>query len=569
MSKLSFYRIGRLPIILGFLFIVTPFFGQTVKMVVPTKTQYEWQEMEQTMFVHLNPSTWQNREYDNHTTDLNDMKLEKLDTDQWCEAALSFDAKLILMVAKHTGGFCWWQTDTSDYSVKNIAWKDGKGDVLAELSRSCKKYGLKLGVYVYPGDATWGAPLGSGGRTIDPQKQEAYNAVYRQQLTEVLTNYGDISEVWFDGSCMISVDDILLEHAPNAVILQSPQTTLRWVGNEKGIQPYPYWYTVNADDAKTGVSTSIHANVNGDVWLPTECDTPLLDHKWFWSGDTDHMLKSVEHLVNIYYQSVGRGSLLLINSTPNTSGLIPQSHIARYKEFWNEIRPRFSSPLAEISGEGNLLELDLGEDKLVDHVITMEDILKGQRVLSYKIEGLVSAQTGNYWKPLVEGLSIGRKKIDFFNPTTVSKIRLVVTNSKAIAQIRSLTAYSVGKLPTFTDVEEMNDYWVATKIARKNLNRKSKKIRVNVSTSIVQAAQYQVVLQDQKGRVVKIEDVELYLEGQKSDSFLSVDRKTNSIVINRTQISTGSGEELTELVFKYKKRIPWFAEVTVLIRQII
>ena len=568
MGRLSFSRICRLHMIFGFLFIVTPFFGQAVKMAVPTKAQYEWQEMEQTMFVCLDPCTWQNREYDNHTTDLNDMKLPNLDTDQWCEAALSFDAKLILMVAKHTGGFCWWQTDTSDYSVKNIPWKDGKGDILADLSKSCKKYGLKLGMYVYPGDDTWGASMGSGGKTTDPLKQEAYNAVYRQQLTEVLTNYGEISEVWFDGSCIIDVDDILSEHAPNAVVLQSPQATLRWVGNEKGIQPLPYWYTVNTEDAKTGVSTSIHGDKDGDVWLPTECDTTLLDHKWFWGEDTDHMLKSTDYLVNLYYQSVGRGSLLLLDSTPDTSGLIPESHLARYKEFWNEIKPRFSSPLAETSGAGNLLELDLGEDKLVDHVIIMEDTLKGQRVLSYKIEGLVSAETGNYWKPLAKGSSIGRKKIDFFNPTSVSKIRLVVTDSKAIAQIRSLTAYLVGKLPTFKDVEEMNDYWVASKIKRKSLNRKSKTIRVNVSTSIVQAAQYQVILQDQRGRVVKIEDVQLYLEGQERDNFLTVDLKTNSVVINRTQVSTGSGDELTELVFNYEKRLPRFSELTVLIRQI-
>ena len=174
------------------------------------------------MFVCLDPCTWEGREYDNHSIPLSRINPELLDTDQWCKAAVSCGAKLILFVAKHSGGFCWWQTETTEYSVKNTPWKEGKGDVLKDLSESCRKYGLGLGIYVYPGDETWGAGIGSGGITKDPTKQDAYSRIYRQQLTEVLTMYGPIKEVWFDRNCKIYVNDILEKYANDAVIFSRP-----------------------------------------------------------------------------------------------------------------------------------------------------------------------------------------------------------------------------------------------------------------------------------------------------------------------------------------------------------
>ena len=142
--------------------------GKTFGIPLPSKAQLRWQNYEQTMFVCLDPCTWQGREYDNHSTPLIRINPTELNTDQWCEVAKSWGARLILFVAKHTGGFCWWQTNTTDYGIKNTPWKNGKGDVLKQLSESCKKYGLDLGIYVYPGDETWGAGIGSGGVTKDP-----------------------------------------------------------------------------------------------------------------------------------------------------------------------------------------------------------------------------------------------------------------------------------------------------------------------------------------------------------------------------------------------------------------
>ena len=442
-------QIAAAAVALSLLCLSSSFAGETSREAVqanrphvakPTPGQVEYLGMEMQMFVCLDPCTWQNREYDNHSTPLSAINPVKLDTDQWCQVAQSFGAKQILFVAKHTGGFCWWQTETSKYSIKNTPWKNGKGDVLAELSASCRKHGLKLAVYVYPGDDQWGAGIGSGGRTSDPAKQDAYNKVFRQQMTEVLSRYGEISEVWFDGSCVIEVGDILKQYAPKAMVFQGPYTTLRWVGNEAGYAPYPTWQTVKRVDAATGIATAAHGDPDGDVWLPLECDTTMLDHKWFWGVNTDPMLKSLDHLMDIYYKSVGRGCVLLLNSTPDTSGLIPAAHIQRYKEFGREITRRFGRSLGEAKGQGRIVELDLGQPTAINHTITMEDIGQGQRVRAYRIEGL----TDGGWQVLVpNGLSIGHKRIDAFSRTVVSRVRIVVTESADRPVIRRLAAFDV------------------------------------------------------------------------------------------------------------------------------
>jgi len=405
----------------------------------PTPEQIAWHEMEIEMFIHFAPNTWQNREYDDHSTPLEKINPTQLDTDQWCKVARSFGAKQIVFVAKHVGGFCMWQTETTDYSIKNTPYRNGQGDVMAELAGSCKKYGLKLGVYVYPGDAQWGADIGSGGRTKDPARQEAYNKVFRRQLTEVLTKYGEISEVWFDGSCVIDVSDILRRHAPRAMVFQGPQATLRWPGSESGIAPYPTWQTVRRQDALTGVSTGKHSDPNGDVWLPMEMDTTLLDHRWFWGPDRDHMLKSLDHLMNIYYGSVGRGCVLLLNASPDTTGRIPASHVKRYREFGEEIRRIYQNKKGRTSGTGRLLELRFERPTPINHVVIMEDIRHGQLVRAYEIEGLIKGT----WTKLINGISVGYKKIDVFDTVRAEGVRLRVTEAVGTPVIGSLAAYEV------------------------------------------------------------------------------------------------------------------------------
>ncbi|MCX6226346.1 MAG: alpha-L-fucosidase [Bacteroidia bacterium] len=419
-------------------------FSQTniQEIPLPTSAQLRYQQYEQIMFLCLDPCTWQGREYDNHSMPLNRINPVQLNTDQWCEVARSWGARLILFVAKHTGGFCWWNTETSDYGVRNIPWRSGKGDVLADLSESCRKFGLGLGIYVYPGDDNWGAGIGSGGKTGDPAKQEGYNRVFRQQMTEVLTKYGPVQEVWFDGSCIIDVSDILTKYASDAVILQGPMANIRWVGNEDGIAPYPNWYTLKQSDLTTGISTSLHSDPNGDAYAPVEMDVPLLKnggHKWFWAPGTDNLLLTTDQLMDLYYRSVGRGGVLLLNSTPDTTGLIPASHVKAYMDFGNEIRRRFGQPVKSIKNGGKELILSFDRPTPVNHVILQEDIAKGQRIRKFVVEGMMGGQ----WKKIGEGSSVGQKRIMNFEPVSVSGLRFTVIESAGTPRITSFSALNV------------------------------------------------------------------------------------------------------------------------------
>ena len=429
-------------------FILTCFFLVFVnesslaqKQVLPTPQQVLWQELEQIMFVHFDPATWQGRELDDHSTPLSRINPTKLDVNQWIDVAQSFDAKMILFVAKHAGGFCWWQTEASDYSIKNTPYLNGKGDVLDALAKACFERGMKLGVYIYPGDESWGAYVGGGGKTKDPEKQEAYNKVVRTQWEEVLSRYGkQMIELWFDGSIVIPLEDIVKKYAPSAIVFQGPFASIRWVGNERGICPYPNWYTVDSKDALTGVATAEHSDPNGDTWMPVEVDVPPKDHNWFWSPTNEKNLRSLDQLMDIYYQSVGRGALLLLNSAPDTTGLIPAKDMELYRQFGDEIRRRFGQSIAETSGNGQTVELLLGKPETIDHVIVQEDIAFGQRVRQYVIEG----RTDNKWTALARGLSIGQKRIEFFTPVKVDAIRLKVTESTFAPVIKRLAVFNTG-----------------------------------------------------------------------------------------------------------------------------
>lgn len=418
----------------------------------PTLEQTKWQEMEIGMFIHFSPASWQNREQDNLSTPLDQINPNKLDTDQWVDAAKMMGAKYIIFVAKHTGGFCNWQTNTTDYSIKSTPWRSGKGDMMRDLSKSCRKYGIKLGVYLSPADAKHGAPLhwdikgykGPEGRTRNPKNQPAYDGMYRQQLTELLSRYGEIAEVWFDGNIETEVSDILKKYAPKAMIFQSKYATIRWVGNEQGFAPYSSWNAVSKVDAKTGISTAKHSEPNGDTWLPIEVDTTLRDHYWFWNTTSDDKLKTLDHLMDIYYHSVGHGAVLLLNESPDTSGLIPEIDVKRTAEFGAEIKRRFSKSIAETKKKGNIIELSLGKPRTIDHVITMEDITQGERVREYTVEGLVDKR----WQEICKGTAIGHKKIDRFIPIKVSKVRFHCTKSAMAPIIRKFAVYCVAINPS-------------------------------------------------------------------------------------------------------------------------
>ncbi|MBX2925200.1 MAG: alpha-L-fucosidase [Chitinophagaceae bacterium] len=518
--------------------------GQETHLAKPSPQQYAWHEQERIMFIHFGMATWQGREYDNFSTDLSRINPYKINTDEWCKTAQSFGAKQIVFVAKHVGGFCWWPTETTDYSVKHVAWKEGKGDLMAEVSASCKKYGLQLGVYLYPGDDKWGAGLGSGGRTEDPSRQEAYNKIYRQQLTELLTNYGTITEVWFDGTCVIDVKDILEAHAKEAVIFQSPQASIRWVGNEDGYAPYPAWNSLSSADLATGVSTSVQGDPDGDAWAPLECDVPLYNHNWFWSPANEQKRRSLAELMKIYYKSAGRGAVLLLNATPDTLGVIPAGDVARYTEFGNEINRRFSAPLyviADKKGKEVIMELDA--PATINHVVLMEDYRQGERIRAYNLEGWSDSE----WKLLASGSSVGRKKIDFFKDVTISKIRLSITKSVNEPLIRSIQLYHITDAPElFTEEEKPLSNWrhLNTWMPDMFVNG-SFDININLTPYIPVPGQYELRLQPQ-GNAVRIAGAELWYDGQKALSeFLMLSDTTVSV--NRTAQITNETSILLKL----------------------
>jgi alpha-L-fucosidase len=403
----------------------------------PTPDQRAWQDLELETFVHFGPITWRRSEQDRTPVPASDINPEKLDTEQWADVAQSMGSKQLIMVAKHAAGFCWWQTDTTEYGVKQTPWRGGKGDVMKDISESCRKRGLKLGVYLSPADEFLHVRV--AGRAADPSFQEKYNAIYRQQLTELLTRYGQISEVWFDGSLVVDVGDILTRHAPHAMVFQSKYATVRWVGNEEGFAPDPNWNAVGDEAGHSGVATAKDGDPAGSVWLPNEIDTRLRAH-WFWSPNNEPTLKSLDELMAIYYRSVGHGAVLLMNQTPDRSGLIPEADVKRTAEFGAEIKRRFATSVAETSGHGNTVELNLKAPHQIDHIVTQEDISQGQRVREYRVEGLVVGA----WRELARGTSIGQKKIDVIRPVTVSRLRWRATNAAASPVLRKLAVYDVG-----------------------------------------------------------------------------------------------------------------------------
>ena len=421
---------------------INKFLSADKDLARPSPAQVVWQDLEIGAMICIGLETYLGVETD-FGANMDILKMfnpTKLDTDNWIDVAQSFGAKYIIIVAKHAGGFCLWQTDTSEYSVKNTPWRHGKGDILADLSQSCQKRRMKLGVYLSPVDEFLGAYYGGSGKCQTEEEQTRYNEIYRRQLIELLTQYGEMMEVWFDGSLIVDVSDIIQKYASKAMIFQGPHATIRWVGNERGYAPYPVWNPVTKADAVSGVATSRHSNPDADTWLPIEVDTVIRDHFWFWNDQNSKQLKTFELLLEIYYRSVGHGTNLLLNITPDDTGLIPKVDAKRAADLGAEIKKRFSKSIADTHGGGEVIELTLPQPTDIDHVITTEDIAEGQRIREYNIEGCID---GN-WRRICSGTSIGHKKIDQFEPVKVSKIRLSCTESADVPIIRKFAAYNTG-----------------------------------------------------------------------------------------------------------------------------
>lgn len=433
-------------IILGMLLALPVFTAAESDLPLPTKEQAAWQDDEISMFFHFdipvftdggrgNSDNWKACGHLNPDI----FNPQKLDTDQWMEAAKALGAKHSVFVAKHCSGFILWQSDAYPYGLKQTKWRDGKGDILRDYVRSSRKAGIAPGIYIsWPANAHWGVVDGKveGGNSA---KQAEYAKAYEKLITEAYGHYGRFCEIWFDGGVPSKEESgpdavgILKKLQPQAVIFQGPVGTIRWIGNEDGVAPLPCWATVAKRNEADG------GDPNGKIWQPGEADTTVRRNQWFWQPGSEHTLRGVEELMHIYYCSVGRNCNLILNANIDRDGRVPEVDIQRYREFAAEIKRRFGRSVAETNGKGDVVTLKLKKPTTVDHVIVMEDILQGERIRECVVEGL----TGGEWKVLCKEQCIGHKRIDQFAPVEVSEVRLRVTLSVAPPIIRRLAVFDV------------------------------------------------------------------------------------------------------------------------------
>lgn len=522
--------------------------GDVKALAKPSNVQFEWHEQERIMFIHFGIATWLGQEYDEQGNfDLKRINPTNLNTDEWCETAKLWGAKEIIFVAKHVGGFCWWPTRTTEYCVRNIPWKNGKGDLLKEISTSCKKAGLNLGVYIYPGDVSFGAGIGSGGKTADPSLQTEYNKVYRQQLLEVLANYGQMMEVWFDGNCVIDVNDILEKYAKKSVIFQSKQASIRWPGTESGKLSYPAWNTVSSEKLITGLTTQYDDDPNGDAWAPLESNLPLYNHNWFWNPTNESKRRSLDELMEVYYKSVGYGSVMLLNSTPDTTGKIPYGDRLIYKKLGDEINRRFNKAEDSILNKlGSVVQVNLKKPTPINHIVWGEDYRMGHRIRAYQLAGKINGQ----WKTLIEGTSVGRKKIDPFETTEVTAVKLTITKFAATPSIKYLKLYNVKNYELPVSQKEMAQWTNCGNWDTKTFENGRDTIDVDLSFYIQQPGQYEVkFLQDVVVTGANVKDAIIEIDHQNTLQTYLIRKGNDLFYINRTaQISINSATKIRFIV---------------------
>jgi len=504
-------------------FLMTALDGPHVarpRSAAPSPQQQAWQNLEFGMFVHMAPNTWQDLESDNLSTPLSQINPAELDTNQWAATAVAMGARYVVFVAKHQGGFCMWQTHTTDYGIRNTPWKDGKGDVLAEISASCRRHGLKLGVYVCPRDDHFGA--GTGGICKTPALQAKYDLLYREQLTEVFSRYGEMVEIWFDGSTATPVGDLLKRYQPNAMVFQGPQATIRWVGNEDGFAPYPLWNEIDEKDAHTGTATALDDDPNGSAWLPNEVDVSIRRPDWFWHTNNENKVLRVDQLLSIYYRSVGRGAQLLLNIPANREGLLPQPDCHATADLGRELKRRFGTPIASTGGTGRSLMLKLPSPTRIDTVVMEEQIALGCRVRAYRLDGSIDGA----WKPLGSGFSIGHKRIHPVEPVTVSAIRLVATEASATPVVRTFAVFDTQTAPP-SDWNAVTSVWASNLIGTWSDGAFS----LDLTKDVHVAAQYALRFHPGHGSVTGFKDVVLELGGMPSPGLVKISRTRHDEIL--------------------------------------
>lgn len=445
--------------------------------LVPTPQQLEWQRMELTAFLHFGVNTFTGREWGDGTEDPAIFNPTSLDCEQWVRTLKESGFKMAIITAKHHDGFCLWPTKTTRHSVASSSWKGGKGDVVRELRDACKKYGIKFGVYLSP----WDRNASCYGDS------PAYNQFFIEQLTELLTNYGEVHEVWFDGANGEGPNGKKQIYDWDAILktirrLQPKAVTaimgddVRWVGNEKGIGRETEWsataltpgiYPRSGEQnkelgifgkAKDLGGRDIVTRATELFWYPSEVDVSIRPG-WFYHADQDKQVKSLNHLTDIYFKSVGYNSVLLLNIPPDLRGLINENDVQRLKEFSSYLKKTFARNYVLKGNEawhgtsGTVRQYDIQKDALVNAFMIQEDISKGQRIESF----LVEAYKDGSWIHMAEGTTVGYKRLVRFSDTRPERIRVTIRSARGVANVAAVGLFYAEPLADKNEEIQLSD----------------------------------------------------------------------------------------------------------------
>jgi len=444
-------------ILLTWLFTISIVFlyAQTSN-VLPSKSQLKWANSEIGVLIHYDINIFAKGGADavdlakkETLPPLSAFNPSKLNTDQWIETAKKAGAKYAVLVAKHGTGFTLWPSKANDYNIGNTPFKNGKGDILGDFIKSCKKYDIKPGIYY---NTNYNSYFGAGYTKLPDDQTLKYNQMVYQQLHEIWTKYGTLFEIWFDGGVMTDkklgisdkVSTLLRKYQPNAILFQGPlseNNLIRWVGNEEGHAPYPNWSKADANTSATGTVEipNLNGNPDGKYWIPGETDFPNRKNGgWMWDADGSKQPPfSADELLDRYYTSVGRNANMLIGMVIDTAGLFPEHDSQIFVEFGKKLNARTQSMIGTTDGKGNIFTIKLEAAKEINQIEIQEDISKGERVRSYNIEGLVEGK----WNKLCDGTSVGHKRIQLFDKVKVTEIRLTIVKSEGEPIIRKFSVY--------------------------------------------------------------------------------------------------------------------------------
>lgn len=439
--------------------------------IVPNRRQLLIQEMKYYAFVHYTVNTFTNKEWGNGKESEQVFNPTDQNTDQWCAAIRDAGMKGVILTCKHHDGFCLWPTKTTEHSIKNSPYKNGKGDVVREVADSCKKYGLKFGVYLSPWDRNsklYGTP--------------AYNDFYIEQMTELLTNYGEIFMLWLDGACGAKADGqpvqkydferiwkTAVELQPN-IVMSGCAPDVRWIGNESGKTRESEWNVVpqfqydqqnfaancqQDDDLKKFQkrcqdvmlpdmgSRKFLANYDKFMWYPAEVDVSIRPG-WFYHPAQRLTLKSLKRLMTIYYNSVGNNSLMLLNIPPNRKGQFAKSDVRRLREMGKWLRREEECVLESscvFSADGREAEITFPKQS-VDRLRLTEDTTKSQRVEKF------SVYAGE--ECVFRGTIIGFSRIAIFDrPVVTDKLRFVIEECRNEPYMQKIEVCKTGAYRPF------------------------------------------------------------------------------------------------------------------------